>query len=398
MESEPSPVTDERRRDGEAPTQEQRVARNFARLAGEAAGIPASLRDRTLESMPAQERDMVIAGVRPLDLAPAMPVDLAPAMPAPRAAKRSPHAFTRTSNFGDRLFNLVTSAFAAFILLVVVAMLVILIWQGHASIEKFGFGFLTSSRWDTIHDVYGAAPAILGTVYTSLLALLIAAPIGILVAVFLTEIAPRRIRFSLGFVVELLAALPSIVFGLWALFVLVPLVARYLQPWFLSHFGNTPFFSGAPIGLGYLTASLILAIMILPTITAISRDVLLAVPNSQRDAMLALGATRWETTWRVIVPYALTGIIGAVILALGRAIGETMAVQMVIGNTLSFNISLFATGTTMPATIVNQFAEASTPMYRSALIEIALILMIVTILLNAVARVLVLRVGSRKAG
>lgn len=311
------------------------------------------------------------------------------------APKRAPHALSRTSNPGDRIFNLITAAFAALILVIVVAMLAILIAQGRASIARFGLGFLTSSRWDTIHDVYGAAPAILGTVYTSLLALLIAAPIGILVAVFLTEIAPRRIRFSLGFVVELLAALPSIVFGLWALFVLVPLVAQHVQPWFLAHLGTTPFFSGAPIGLGYLTAALILAIMILPTITAISRDVLLAVPNSQRDAMLALGATRWETTWRVIVPYALAGIIGAVILALGRAVGETMAVQMVIGNTLSFNLSLFATGTTMPATIVNQFAEASTPMYRSALIEIALILMIVTILLNAVARILVLRVGSR---
>lgn len=314
-----------------------------------------------------------------------------------RAPRREPRTLTAASNAGDRLFNLITASFAALILLVVVAMLGVLIVQGRESIQKFGFGFLTSSTWNPVRDIYGAVPSILGTVYTSLLALLIAAPIGLLVAIFLTEMAPRRIRFSLGFVIELLAAVPSIVFGLWALFVLVPFVAQYVQPWFIEHFGNTPLFSGAPIGLGYFTASLILAIMVLPTITSISRDVLASVPSSQRDAMFALGATRWETTWKVIVPYARSGIIGAIILALGRAVGETMAVQMVIGNTLQFSFSLFNPGTTMPATIVNQFAEASTPLYRSALIELALTLMVVTILLNAIARLLVFRVAPRRA-
>ena len=197
--------------------------------------------------------------------------------------------------------------------------------------------------------------------------------------------------------VELLAAVPSIVYGLWALIVLVPLVRDHIQPPLIDHFGNTPFFSGYPIGLGVFTASLILSIMILPTIASISRDVMLAVPNSQRDAMLALGATRWETTWKVVVPYARSGIIGAIVLALGRAVGETMAVQMVIGNTQSFNLSLFNFGTTMPATIVNQFTEATGETYLSALIELALILMIVTIILNAIARLLVWRV-TRVAG
>jgi phosphate transport system permease protein len=212
-----------------------------------------------------------------------------------------------------------------------------------------------------------------------------------MIAMFLTEIAPRRLRFPLGFIVELLAAIPSIVFGLWALFVLVPLVRDYVQPPLVDHFGNTPFFSGYPLGLGVFTAALILSIMILPTIASISRDVMLAVPNSQRDAMLALGATKWETTWKAVIPYARSGIIGAIVLGLGRAVGETMAVQLVIGNTQAINLSVFNTGTTMPATIVTQFLEATSNLQTSALIEIALILMIVTLVLNAIARLLVWR-------
>ena len=309
--------------------------------------------------------------------------------------KREPRSLGRSHNLGDRLLNVVTALFASLVIVAVVGMLAVLILQSHQSISTIGFSFLTSSTWDPIHNVFGASAAILGTIYTSLLALLVAAPVGVLVAIFLTEISPRRIRFPLGFVIELLAAVPSIVYGLWALVVLVPLIAHYIQPWFTEHFGQTALFSGPPIGLGYFAASLILAIMILPTITAISRDVLTAVPNSQRDAMLALGATRWEATWKVIVPYARSGIIGAIILALGRAVGETMAVQMVIGNTLHFNMSVFSTGTTLPAIIVNQFGEASTDLYRSALIELALILLLVTIALNAVARLLVWRVAPR---
>lgn len=370
-------------------------------------------RERQQRSMPNQNGERLFAGPASTTTgAPVSPSDpplrgrsrWAPAVDAdagapgnPRRPRREPHRAGTVTNFGDRIFGLVTAAFAAMILVVAVAMVAVLVLQGRASLQKFGLGFLASSSWDTVHGRFGAAPAILGTIYTSVLALLIAAPVGIMGAIFLTQMAPRRVRLWLGFVVELLAAVPSIVFGLWALFVLVPLVARFVEPWIIGHLGAIPLFSGAPIGLGYFTASLILAVMILPTITSVSRDVLLAVPNSQRDAMLALGATRWETTWKVIVPYARAGVVGAVILAFGRAVGETMAVQMVIGNTLSFNVSLFTTGTTMPATIVNQFAEASTPLYRSALIELALILLIVTILLNALARLLVVRVTPRTA-
>lgn len=307
--------------------------------------------------------------------------------------KAPPHPRAGTFNFGDRLFDWITVTFAGLIIAILVAMLALLVIRSHASITQFGLGFLTSSSWDTAHDRYGAATSILGTLYTSLIALLIAAPIGVFVAIFLVEISPRRLRFPLGFVVELLAAVPSIVYGLWALFVLVPLVAQHIEPWFLDHFGNTFLFVGTPIGLGYLTAALILAVMILPTIASISRDAMLSVPNGQRDAMLALGATRWEMIWKVVVPIARSGIIGAVVLALGRAVGETMAVQMVIGNNLTqFSLSLFNTGTTMPATLVNQFAEAS-GLQLSALLELGLILLLISVVLNALAQLLVAQTG-----
>jgi phosphate transport system permease protein len=310
-----------------------------------------------------------------------------------REPKRQPHPVARTSNVGDRIFRAVTTGFAAVIIAALLLMVGVLAIQGRLSITTFGMTFFTSSTWDPIRNSFGAGPAILGTLYTSFLALLMAGPVAVLVAIFLTEFSPLWARFGLGFLVELLAAVPSIVFGLWALYVLVPLVRDHVQPFFIGHFGNTPFFSGYPIGLGVFTASVILAIMILPTIAAISRDVMRAVPNSQRDAMLALGATRWETTWKIVVPSARSGIVGGIVLGLGRAVGETMAVQMVIGNTQTLSLSLFNFGTTIPATIVNQFTEATGDLYRSALIEMALVLMLVTITLNAIARLLVWRVS-----
>jgi len=306
-----------------------------------------------------------------------------------REAEQSLRLSAKTLNMGDRVFKVVITAFAGLIVLVLAAMIGILLYKSWLALSTFRGAFLTSSTWDPVRNIFGAAPAILGTVYSSLLALLFAVPIGLLVAVFLTEMAPRRLRFGLGFLVELLSAVPSIVYGLWALFVLVPIVRQYVQPPLIDHFGNTPFFSGYPLGLGMFTAALILSIMILPTIVALSRDVMQAVPNSQREAMLALGATRWETTWKVVVPYARSGIIGAVILALGRAVGETMAVQMVIGNTQSISWSLFNNGTTMPATIVNQFTEASGALYLSSIIALALILMVIAVMLNGAARLLI---------
>ncbi|HZS93810.1 MAG TPA: phosphate ABC transporter permease subunit PstC [Chloroflexota bacterium] len=304
----------------------------------------------------------------------------------------------RTSGAGDRVFAAIEFAFAGLILVIMAVMVVTLVVQAWPSITQFGLGFLTSSTWDPIRNIYGAEPAILGTIYSSAIALVLAAPVGILSAIFLVEFAPRAIRFPLGFLVELLAAVPSIVYGLWALFVLVPIVRVDIETPLIDRFGNLPLFSGYPLGLGMLSAGLILAIMILPTIAALSRDVLRTVPRSQSEAMLALGATRWQTMWKVVVAYARSGISGAIILALGRAVGETMAVQMVIGSSShSITWSLFNPATTMPATIVNQFSEATGVLYRSALFEIALILMIITLGLNGLARILVWSVQRRGA-
>lgn len=333
-----------------------------------------------------------LGGLGRTDVGPARPAD---SPTAATATRKPPRTSVRSTNIGDRIFHALTTGFAASIVGILLIMFGVLVWQGRFSIQAHGLSFITGLTWDpSLLHLYGAAPSILGTLYTSALALLLAAPVGLMLAVFLSEIAPRRMRFPFGFLVELLAAVPSIVYGLWGLFVLVPFVRDYIEPIFQSHFGSVALFQGPPIGIGILSAVLILAIMILPTVAAISRDVMQAVPDSQRDAMLALGATRWETTWKVVVPAARSGIIGAIILGLGRAVGETMAVQMVIGNSVSqFNVSLFGFGTTLPATIVNQFQEATGAMYRSALIELALILMLVTVTLNIIARALVWRVS-----
>lgn len=311
-----------------------------------------------------------------------------PQTTVPRVPARPPHTAT-SSNLGDRIFSGLTVLFATLILVALCLIVGVLLVQAWPEITHAGWSFVTSTTWDPIHNVYGAGPAILGTIYSSLLALLLAGPVGVLVAIFLGEVSPVRLRFPLGFLVELLAAVPSIVYGLWALFVLVPIVRTYIEPPLAAHFGTVPLFSGYPLGLGMLSAALILAVMILPTIAAISRDVILVVPRSQREAMMALGATRWEVIWKVVVPYARSGIVGGIILGLGRAVGETMAVQMVIGNTQGFSLSLFDQATTMPATIVNQFTEATGTLYRSALLEMALFLMIITLALNALARLLV---------
>jgi phosphate transport system permease protein len=305
-------------------------------------------------------------------------------------ARRTPHAPAKARNIGDQIFVLTTSAFAALIIGTLLLMLGLLAYKAWPSITTFGISFFTSSNWDPLHNTFGAAPSILGSIYSSVLALLFAGPIGILIAIFLAEMAAHRLRLSLGFVIELLAAVPSVVYGLWAVVVLVPLVRQYIETPLTDQLGGFPLFSGYPIGLGMFTAALVLAIMITPTIAAIGRDVMQAVPKSQREAMLALGATRWETTWKVVIPYARSGIIGGIMLALGRAIGETMAVQMVIGNNVqSFGISLFNLGTTMPATLVNQFTEATSPLYLSALFEVALILFLIAVILNILARLLV---------
>jgi len=256
--------------------------------------------------------------------------------------------------------------------------------------QKFGWRFLTGTTWDPVALEFGALPFIYGTLVTSALALIIGIPLGIGAAIFLAELAPVWISEGLAFVIELLAAVPSVIYGLLAIFTLVPFVRDYLAPVLRNTLGFLPIFQGASYGVSLLAGGCILAIMILPFIISISREVLLAVPREQREASLALGATRWETAWHVVLPYARVGIIGSVFLALARALGETMAVTMVIGNDPRINLSLLAPGYSIAAAIANEFTEATSNMHISALIELSLVLFGITIIVNAAARLLIL--------
>ncbi len=291
-------------------------------------------------------------------------------------------------NFGDAVFKYLTQFFALLVLLLIIVMAYEMYISSSPSIKKFGWSFLTSSEWDPVMDQYGALPFIYGTLVSSLLALVIALPLGVGIAVFLVELAPTWLERPFSFIVELLAGIPSIVYGLWGFFVMVPWIRSTVEPFLSSHLGFIPLFKGAPYGVGMLAAGIILSIMILPIISSISRDVLKAVPISQKEAALALGSTRWEAT-RIALSYSRSGIIGATILGLGRALGETMAVTMVIGNRPIMKMSLFEPGYTMASVLANEFTEATSEMYISALIEIALVLFVVALLVNAAARLLV---------
>jgi phosphate transport system permease protein len=264
------------------------------------------------------------------------------------------------------------------------------------ALRQFGTSFVTSSNWDPVAGHFGAAPAVFGTLVTSVIALVIATPLAFGVALFISEIAPAWLRQPLGFLVDLLAAIPSVVYGLWGVFVLIPLLRLHVMP-FLSttlHLGNFALFSGPQYGPSVLAAGLILAIMCLPYISAVSREVLLVVPRSQREAALALGATRWEMISGAVIPYARSGIIGGIVLGLGRAIGETMAVTMLIGNQHKISASLFSPGYTMASLIANEFSEASNDLHLSALMAVGFVLFLITLVVNAIARWLVWRVAG----
>ena len=289
---------------------------------------------------------------------------------------------------GDRIAHLITLVAASSVLLITVLLVAELYDSSGLSRAKLGWDFLFSRNWDPVAEDFGALPFIYGTVVTSLVALLVAVPMGLGAAIFLAELAPPKISDALTFVVELLAAVPSVIYGLLAVFVLVPPLREHVEPFLQRRLGFLPFFQGPMYGVGLLAASLILAIMILPFIVSISREALLAVPAEQREAALAVGATRWEAAWQAVVPYARLGIVGSVFLALARALGETMAVTMVIGNTPQISASLFATGYSIAAVIANEFTEASGNMHLSALVELGLVLFALTILLNAIARLL----------
>src|SRR5215211_1581740 len=302
------------------------------------------------------------------------------------------------ANYGDRIFKLILT-FAAVLIPVLLAFLMYELWSGaRVAVSRFGFDFITSSTWDPVAEEFGAFPLIFRTLVSSLIALLIAVPLSLGVAIYLTEFAPKSVRQPVAFLIGLLAAVPSVVYGLWGIFVLIPLLRTTVVPFFRDtlHLGATPLFSGPNYGPSMLAAGLILAVMVLPYISAVSREVLLAVPRSQREAALALGATRWEMIRSAVVPYARSGIIGGIILGLGRALGETMAVTMVIGNRHDISASLFAPGYTMASLIANEFTEATSDLHLAALMAVGFVLFLVTLIVNAIARWLVWRTGGRR--
>lgn len=294
-----------------------------------------------------------------------------------------------SGRWADSGFAALMLVCACSIFVIVLFIFTILTFRSTLSLHAFGWKFFTRQAWDPVAGDFGALPFIYGTLMTSFLALLIAVPLALGVAVFLTELCPRPLRAPISFLTELLAAVPSVVYGLWAVFVLVPLMRDVLGPFLVKTLGWTGFFDGANFGVGMLTASIILAIMILPIISSLTRDIMTAVPNSQREAVLALGATRWEMIRIGVLRNSRIGIVGAVMLGLGRALGETMAVAMVIGNHPEINKSLFAPGYTLASVIANEFSEATSDLYLSALIEIGLALFLVTIVVNAIARLMV---------
>jgi len=300
---------------------------------------------------------------------------------------------------GDRIFRAIAYGAAALILLIAAIFIIALFIPALPAITKFGLGFFVSRTWDPVRSQFGALPAIYGTLVTSAIALVIAFPIGLGAALFLAEDARLRfLRGPLSFAIELLAGIPSVVIGLWAFFILTPLMRDNVDP-FLNHtLGFLPFFQGGASGYGFLTAGVVLAIMVLPIMVALSRDVIRAVPRALREASLALGATNAETIWSVILPYARVGITGAVLLSLGRALGETIAVTMVIGNRPQITSSLFASGYTLPSVIANEFTEAVGDVYLGSLFYLGVVLVLITIAVNVVARLLVWRFsGSESA-
>jgi phosphate transport system permease protein len=314
--------------------------------------------------------------------------------------RSGPRAFVHRLRHGDEVAHLITLIFAAFILLIT-SMLVFELWvNSHITRTKFGFNFFWTSTWDPVFGNFGAAPFIYGTLVTSIVSLVIAVPLGLAAAIFLAELAPRKLSDTTAFLIDLLAAVPSVIYGLLGIFVVVPLMRTTIGPIIKHTLGFLPIFKGPNYGVGLLTASMVLAIMIVPFIISVSREVLLTVPRDQREAALGLGATRWESTWKVVVPWARTGVMGSVFLALARALGETMAVTMVIGNDPKIAASLFGPGYTIAAVIANEFAEATSEMHVSALMELGLVLFLITFILNGLARLLIVateRGGGRPA-
>jgi phosphate transport system permease protein len=321
----------------------------------------------------------------------AVPAPPAGAATAASAARRLGEAGSRLPDLG---FRGVTGAFGWLALVILIGLVAMLVVNGLQAFQAVGLGFLTGTTWDPVAGIFGAAPFIIGTIASSIIAIALAAPIGLLTAIFLAELASRRMAIPLTFTIELLAAIPSVVFGLWGVFVLSPMLKGTVEAWITTTFGWIPIFAGPPFGIGLFAAGVILTLMILPTVIAISRDVITSVPNHQREAMLALGATRWEMITKAVLPYARSGIVGALILGLGRALGETMAVTMVIGNSGKIPHSIFDPSQTIASQIATTFNEAGVGIETSSLIALGLVLLVITMLLNVVARLLVWRVAG----
>jgi phosphate transport system permease protein len=298
---------------------------------------------------------------------------------------------------GDEIARLVTFIFAATVVLITVLLVYELWINSVLPRHKVGWHFFVAQDWDPVLDAYGALPFMYGTVVSSALGLVIAVPLGLGAAIFLAELAPPRISDTLQFFIDLLAAVPSVIYGLLGFFIIVPLVRTIIYPALNKPLGFLPLFKGPSYGVSYMSAGMVLAIMVIPYIISVSREVLLSVPRDQREAALALGSTRWESTWKVVVPFAKTGIMGSVFLALARALGETMAVTMVIGNTPKLAASLFAPGYSIAAVIANEFTEATGDLYLQALVELGLVLFLLTFILNGLARLLII-VTTQKGG
>jgi phosphate transport system permease protein len=300
---------------------------------------------------------------------------------------------------GERLFRFATLGAAVLVLALLGGVVVSLLHGAWPALAHFRFGFLTREIWNPVTDEFGALAPIYGTLMTSLIAMLVAVPIGFGIAVFLTELCPRWLRRPVGIAIELLAAVPSIIFGIWGLFVLAPILQRHVQPWLIEHVGSWPvvggLFQGPPFGIGVLSAGLVLAIMVLPFVAAVMRDVFETVPDVLKESGYGLGATTWEVIWQVVVPYSRVGMVGGIMLGLGRALGETMAVTFVIGNAHRVSASLLAPGTTISATIANEFTEAVGEMYTSSLVALGVLLFLITFTVIAAARFMLLRLDRR---
>jgi phosphate transport system permease protein len=322
------------------------------------------------------------------------------APPRYMSAATLPSRLRASSDLPDRGFRWLATGAALLVLVVLTAAAGSMLSGGRAAFEKFGFGFLWSRTWDPVGEQFGALIPIYGTLVTALVAIVIAVPVSFGIAMFLTEIAPRWLRGPIGAAIELLAAIPSIIYGMWGLFVLVPALATHVYPWIDAHLGALPLvgalFSGPPLGLGMLTAGLVLAVMIVPFIASVMREVFLTVPGRLKESAYALGSTRWEVVWDVVLPYTRSAVMGGIFLGLGRALGETMAVTFVLGNSHDLTASLLMPGNSIAATIANEFTEADSAMYRSSLIALGFVLFLVTFVVLAVARLMMRRLSRRE--